>query len=113
MKDRKYPLSLFITGVLTNMLFHFFWLSIPCVIIFILSFFIRSLSSIGLLILILDLILSIAEQFKIRKAFLTDSDNPDFQKFQEALSKDDDWMKNVKDFVEKRIEDNDESEDDE
>ena len=113
MKKRKYPLGLFITGVLNNMVFHFFWLSIPCIIIFILSFFFKSLSSIGLLILSLDFVLSLIEQFRIRKAFIEDSDNPDFQKFQEALSRDDDWKKNIKDFVEGKIEDNDENNDDE
>ncbi len=113
MKKRKYPLSLFISGVLTNMLFHFFWLSIPCIIIFILSIFIRSLSSIGLSILIIDLILSLIEQFRIRAAFLADSDNSDFQRFQEIMSRDGDWKKNVKDFVEGKIEDNDDNKDDE
>ncbi len=113
MKERKYPLSLFITGVLTNMVFHFFWLFIPCVIVFVLSFFFKSLSSVGLLILAIDLILSLIEQLKIRKAFLTDSDNPDFKSFQDALSKDGDWTKNIKDFVESKIEENTENEDDE
>lgn len=93
MKNRKYPLGLFISGVLTNMLFHFFWLSIPCIIIFILSIFISSLSPIGLLILTIDFVLSLIEQFRIRAAFLADSDNPDFQRFQKIMSRDGDWKK--------------------
>ena len=113
MKEHKYPLNLFITGVLTNMVFRFFWLFIPCAIIFVLSFFFNSLSSVGLFILAIDFILSLIEQLRIRRAFLTDSDNPDFQEFQENLSKDGDWTKNIKDFVEGKIEENNENKDDE
>lgn len=41
---------------------------------------------------------------KIRQAFLSDSDSPDFQDFQEILSKDGNWRENVKAFVDSKIE---------
>lgn len=62
---------------------------------------------VGLALLLLDLILSFAEQMRIRKAFLQDSDNPEFQQFQDALSKDGNWINNIKDFVEEKIDNND------
>ena len=41
---------------------------------------------------------------KIRQTFLSDSDDPDFQAFQEALSKDGNWMNNVQELVESKFE---------
>lgn len=97
---RKYPTSLFIIGMLTNIVFHFFWLFLPAVVIMIAGLFIRPCLVAGLIILLLDIVLSLIEQMKIRKAFLSSSDNPGFQQFQEALSKDGNWMENVRDAVE-------------
>lgn len=103
MKERKYPKSLFIIGFTTNVIFHFFWLFVPCIILLIVGIFVKPCSYIGLALFIIDMFLSFIEQMKIRKAFLVDSDNPGFHKFQEALSKEGSWIKNMKELTEEQI----------
>lgn len=103
MKRTKYPIGLFAWGVVTDFLFRFFWLSVPCVVLLIVGIFVRPCLYIGLFLLALDLILSFAAQIQIRNTFLKDSDNPDFSKFQDALSKDGNWIENTKAFVEDQI----------
>ena len=95
MNNRKYPTSLFIIGFITNILFHFFWLFIPCIILLIVGIFVKPCLYIGLALLLIDILLSLIEQFRIRQAFLEESDNPDFRAFQDALSKDGNWRDNL------------------
>ena len=95
MNNRKYPASLFIIGFITNILFHFFWLFIPCIILLIVGIFVKPCLYVGLALLLIDILLSLIEQFRIRQAFLEESDNPDFRAFQDALSKDGNWRDNI------------------
>ena len=81
MNNRKYPTRLFIIGFITNILFHFFWLFIPCIILLIVGIFVKPCLYIGLALLLIDILLSLIEQFRIRQAFLEESDNPDFEYF--------------------------------
>lgn len=104
MNHRKYPTSLFIFGFITNILFHFFWLIIPAILLLIIGIWNDTCLVIGIGLLILDILLSFIEQMKIRQTFLSDSDDPDFQAFQEALSKDGNWMNNVQELVESKFE---------
>lgn len=71
----------------------------------------------ALALLVIDLIVSFIDQMLIRRAFLQDSDNPDFCAFQDALSKDGDWRENIQEIVESKIqkfeEDNKNDSDDE
>ena len=48
MNKRKYPSSLFIIGFVTNVLFHFFWLFVPAVILLIVGIFIKPCLYIGI-----------------------------------------------------------------
>lgn len=105
MEKKRYPASLFWIGFVTNVIFHFFWLFLPAVVLMILGIFLRGCLYVGLGILALDIILSFAEQLRIRAAFLADSDNPDFRGFQQALSKDGNWTDNVKEFVDEKTAD--------
>ena len=104
MNKRKYQLSLFIIGCITNFLFRYFWLLIPGVILLLVGIFVDVCLYIGLALLVVDGILSLAEQLMIRKTFLSDSENPDFQRFQKALSKDGSWVENFKETVEQKTE---------
>ncbi|MBQ3074048.1 MAG: hypothetical protein IJD19_05255 [Ruminococcus sp.] len=61
---------------------------------------------VGALVILVDAILSLVEQLRIRKAFLEDSDNPDFRAFQDALSGDGKWTDNVKAILENKVKDN-------
>lgn len=106
MNNRKYPTSLFIIGFISNILFHFFWLFVPAILFLIIGIWKDICLWIGIGLLILDVLLSFIDQMKIRHTFLSDSDHPDFQAFQEALSKDGNWMENVKELVESKIEEN-------
>lgn len=105
MKKRKYPTSLFIFGFLTNMIFLYFWLFIPCIILLIIGIFVKPCLFIGLALLLIDIILSLIEQLRIRYTVLKNSDNPDFQAFQDALSKDKDWKDNIRELTNQKISD--------
>ena len=83
--ERKYPTKMFWLFVLTNFLFHFFYLSVPGIILCIVGIWVKSCLWIGLVILGLDLILSIIEQLRIRKAALTPSDNPEVNELMDAF----------------------------
>lgn len=93
-----------------NFIFHFIWLLVPALIFLIAGIFVPLCLYIGLGLILLDLLLSIVEQLQIRKTILTDSDNEDFRSFQDAIFKDGNWVQNVKDMVEEKIEENNELE---
>lgn len=105
MNNRKYPTSLFIIGFITNILFHFFWLFIPCIILLIIGIFVQPCLYIGLALLFIDIVLSLIEQLRIRQTFLEESDNPDFRAFQDALSKDGNWRDNIGELLNQKISD--------
>lgn len=83
--ERKYPSNMFWFFVLTNFLFHFFYLSVPGIVLCIVGIWIRSCLWIGLALLGLDVILSIVEQLRIRKAAVTPSDNQAFNELMDAF----------------------------
>ena len=83
--ERKYPTKMFWFFVLTNFLFHFFYLSVPGIILCIVGIWVKSCLWIGLAILGLDMMLSIIEQMRIRKAAVTPSDNPQFYELMDAF----------------------------
>ena len=83
--ERKYPTKMFWLFVLTNFLFHFFYLSIPGIILCIIGIWVKSCLWIGFTILGLDVILSIIEQLRIRKAAVKPSDNPEFNELMDAF----------------------------
>ena len=110
---RKYPFVMFAFGLFHNFFFHFFWIFIPAAILSIVGIFVKPCLYIGIVGLVIDLISSFIEQMAIRKAFITDSDNPDFKAFQDALSADGDWKDNVRDYVNSKISEQNDLTDDE
>lgn len=82
---RKYPAKMFWRFALTDFLFHFFFLSIPGIILCIVGIWVKCCLWIGLAILGLDAVLSIFEQLRIRKAAVTPSDNPEFNAIMDAF----------------------------
>ena len=103
MNKRKYPRDLFFFGFFSNIVFYYLWLFIPAVILLIVGIFVRICLYIGLAILLFDIILSLIDQLNIRKEFLTESDNPDFREFQDALSKDGNWKDNIDELINKKL----------
>lgn len=71
--------------VLTNFVFHFFYLFVPGIILCIVGIWVRVCLWIGLAILGFDLILSLIEQMLIRKAAVSKSDNPEFNEMMDAF----------------------------
>ncbi|MBP3322019.1 MAG: DMP19 family protein [Clostridia bacterium] len=104
MKERKYPFSLFLIGFITNLLFHFFWLFIPSILLLIVGIWIDWCLYVGLALLGMDIVASFVEQLKIRKAMLSDSDSEQFRQFQDAVSKDGNAFENIRSFVENAAE---------
>lgn len=100
--QRKYPTKMFLFFVLTNFVFHFFYLFLPGIVLCIVGIWVKSCLWAGLAILLLDLILSIIEQLRIRKAALTPSDNPDVNAFLDAFYSPG-GLEAVRKFAEERI----------
>lgn len=71
--------------VLTNFLFHFFYLSFPSIIFCLIGIWVKPCLWIGLSIGLFDLILSIIEQLRIRNAAVTQSENPEFNELMDAF----------------------------
>lgn len=82
---RKYPAKMFIFGVFLNFLIRHFYLFLPGVILCVLGIWSKTCLSIGLALLILDLIISVSIQLRIRHTALSDSDNPEFNQIMDAL----------------------------
>jgi fatty acid desaturase len=83
--ERKYPTKMFWLFVFTNFLFHFFYLSIPGIILCVVGIWVKPCLWIGVTVLGLDAILSIIEQLRIRKAAVSHSDNPEFNELMDAF----------------------------
>lgn len=105
MNNRKYPTSLFIIGFISNILFRYFWLFVPGFILMIVGIFVDSCLYIGTTLLLIDIVLSLIEQIRIRNTCLDESDNPDFKAFQDALSKDGNWKENIGELLNQKISD--------
>ncbi|MBR7122492.1 MAG: DMP19 family protein [Oscillospiraceae bacterium] len=110
MKERRYPFILFLIGFITNILFRFFWLFIPSIILLIVGIWVVWCLYVGLALLGIDIIASFVEQMKIRQAMLSDSDNEQFRQFQDAVSRDGNVFENIRNFVENAAEEVDDEE---
>lgn len=111
MNNRKYPVFLFVIGIITNFFFHFFYLFVPALILLIIGVWIEVCGYIGIMLLIIDIILSFIEQLRIRNTFLKDSPDPAFRELQDIFSKDGDWRENMKEVVESKIQESKENND--
>ncbi len=103
MKNRKYPISLFIFGFVMNIVFRFWVLFVLGIVFSIVGIFVKSFVNIGLATLLLDVVLSFVEQMRLRQTFLEESDDSDFETFKDMVSKDGNWMENVREFLNDKI----------
>ncbi len=105
MNKVKYPMSLFIVGVVMNMVVRHLLLFLSGIVLLIFtepgSFF----HYVGIVMLVIDFLLSLGFQMGIRKEVMSESDNPEIQKLQEALSKGGRWTDNVRGIVDDKLED--------
>ena len=101
MNNKRYPISLFLFGLLMNILLS--WLFLPGLILSIIGLFAEPCLYIGQALLWIDIAFSLIKQIRIRQAFLEENDNPDFQELQDDVSRDGSWHSNILDFVGRRI----------
>lgn len=103
--SKKYPVSLFVIGFILNITKNFFLL-IPAIILLIIGIWVKLCLKIGLILLIIDIILSFVEQIRIMLTTLNSS-NPNFSEFQNAILSDN-WKDNIMNLVEEKIDSNEE-----
>lgn len=94
---------MFFIGFIMNVFFRFSWLFVPGLILVLIGIFVRVCLYIGLALIVIDVAVSLVEQIIIRRAFLKDSDNPEFSEFQDALSGDGNWRDNVTELLNQKI----------
>ncbi|MCH5198017.1 MAG: hypothetical protein J1E34_03830 [Oscillospiraceae bacterium] len=104
-KKNKYPANLFRTGFFMNMIKNFYLL-FPAIILLIVGIWVKWCLFLGLALLALDIIISLAEQLQIRNAALNSS-NPNFKKWQDAILSPN-WKDNIINLTESRIESSEE-----
>lgn len=102
---KSYPLSLFIIGFMLNLLSKLSFVFFPSIILLIIGIFFKPCIYVGLILLIISVIISLIYQLRIRKNFmaLADSDDADLIAFEEAVTGGNNWREGVKSFVEQRI----------
>ncbi len=99
-QDNKYPVSLFVIGVLMNLTKNFF-LFLPSIILLIVGIWVKWCLFVGVALLLLDVTISLIEQIQIRNATIN-SDNPNFKEWQDAILSSD-WKNNIMDLTESKI----------
>lgn len=99
--ERKYPAKMFWLFVLTNFLFHFFYLFVPGAILCVVGIWVRPCLWIGLAVLLLDLIVSIADQIQIKRAVMN-STHPDVAELMDAFCGPD-GMDAVREVMDRKI----------
>lgn len=100
-RDKKYPASLFWIGFLMNFILKYTFLLLPALVLMIVGIWVKICLAVGLILLSLDLLLSLAEQLRMRSVTLHSQD-PEFNDFQDAiLSKN--WSGNIKKTVEEKM----------
>ncbi len=106
-QDNKYPVSLFLIGVLMNLTKNFF-LFFSSIILLIVGIWVKWCFFVGVALLLIDVIISLIEQIQIRSATIN-SDNPNFKEWQDAILSSD-WKNNVMDLIESKIDDTNDEE---
>ena len=101
-QSTKYPVSLFLIGILMNLIKNFF-LGVPAIILLIVGIWVKWCLVVGLVLLLVDLLISLIEQIQIRRAVI-DSDDPSFKEWQDAILTSD-WKNNIVDLTESKIND--------
>ncbi len=109
---KKIPIQFFILGFAMNFVLRYSWLFISGVILLIVGIFIKWCLYSGIALLMIDIIVSLAVQIKFRQVMISDSDDEQFRKFQDAVLKDGNVIGNVRNLVENAMEEyvNDEEE---
>lgn len=109
MDRRRYPIGLFITGFFITAFLRLSLLMIPGLLLIAAGAFWHPLMFFGVFLVGFDVFLSLASQIKLRRITLTESDDPEFKAFQEAVLSGN-WRENIKRLNEEKIKDNSDEE---
>ena len=103
--ERKYPLSLFFIGMLTNSILLLLLALLFLILLFVLRAFFNQIPLFApFLLLAVWFIKSLVEQLGIRKATLEKSENAEFNRIMDSVfdkESPNDWKQNFRDMVEK------------
>lgn len=99
-KDKKYPISLFVMGVVMDLLKNFMLLLLALIFL-VIGIGVQWCLELGLGLLVLNVVISFVQQIQIRNTTLS-SEDPDFGQWQEAMLSPD-WMQNIKEMTESKI----------
>lgn len=83
--NRKYPLKMFLFGLCLNFFIRYALLFLPGLLLCIIGTWSKKCLAIGLALWLVDLVLSVVEQLRIRKATLSESDNEEFNELMDAF----------------------------
>lgn len=100
--NRKYPFKMFLFGLMLNFFIRYALLFLPGLILCIIGIWSEKCLAIGLAMWLVDLVLSVAQQLRIRKTILSESDDPEFNEIMDACFDPDD-PKSVTHWVEARM----------
>lgn len=83
-KKARYPMGLFLMGVLTNLIYRNFWLCVMALFLLIAGFWRTWSLYAGLGLLALGLVIAVNQQVRFRRIAMTSND-PKLKKLQEAI----------------------------
>ncbi|MBQ3182969.1 MAG: hypothetical protein IJB24_04750 [Clostridia bacterium] len=102
--DKKYPASLFVIGFIMNLTKNFLFFY-PGLILLFIGIWSDVCLKLGLCLLLADVAVSLIEQIQIRNTVLN-SDNPEFEKWQNAMLSED-WRENIQNIIESKTDETD------
>lgn len=102
--DKKYPASLFVVGFIMNLTKNFLFFY-PGLILLFIGIWSDVCLKLGLCLLLADVAVSLIEQIQIRNTVLN-SDNPEFEKWQNAMLSED-WRENIQNIIESKTDETD------
>ncbi len=105
--DKKYPASLFVIGFIMNLTKNFLFFY-PGLILLFIGIWSDVCLKLGLCLLLADVAVSLIEQIQIRNTVLN-SDNPEFEKWQNAMLSED-WRENIQNIIESKTDETDDDE---
>lgn len=109
MNKRRYPIGLFITGFFITAFLRLSLLMIPGLLLIAAGAFWHPLLFFGVLLVGFDIFLALATQLKLRRITLTESDDPEFKAFQDAILSGN-WRENIKRLTEEKADQDNEEE---
>ena len=107
MKNGKFPTSLFIVGFIMNLILRFWYIFVSALLFMFVGIFIKPCLTIGIFLLLIDIIVSLVIQLFVIKTIYDSDDLNDI-----ILKDGDNWRNNVMNFVNEKINEQKDDEED-